>query len=605
MAITGTLQPEARRKQRARYAVVVLHTALGTRDAARLGAAIAASLAASVLAAAAPVSLKYLLESIGGGSPAQPPSAQGLSPVIWLAAYIGALLFGRLAGEARSVLFGTAEQSISRNLSRKAFAHVIALPMRFHLSRSTGAVVQTLENGLQGYRLILHHSLFTLLPGLVEIVLIGALILHYFNPVFLLVFGASAAAYGFVFASGARQLLRASREVSAARIEANARLSDGLLNFETVKAFCGEAAITSRYDARLSETQARWRRFYQARFANGLFVALVFSASLGVSLWMASGMVQAGAMTIGDFVLVNVWMLQLVRPLELLGFGIRDIGQGAAFVERFNGLLLEVPEERAVVSFSESVKPARPPSIRFENVSFSYDGARKVLDNISFEIAAGTRTALVGPSGSGKSSIIRLLMRFYEPDEGRITIDGIDIGDFPPAEIRKLIAMVPQDTALFNESLAFNMAFPDELADTSDIDWAAQKVILDDLISGLPGGYATLAGERGLKLSGGEKQRVAIARALLRRARVFLADEATSAVDYRTEAMISGSGAFAAEGVTSVIVAHRLASIAHADDIIVLVAGRIVERGRHTELCGARGLYADMWRAQSERPSQT
>lgn len=563
-----------------------------------LCAALACGLATSALAAVAPVSLKYLVEALAGAGGATLKSDAFLVAGGWLGAYVGALLAVRIAGEIRSLLFGFAEQAISRRMSRRAVSHVMALPMKVHADWSTGGVVQTLENGLHGYRLILQHGLMTLVPGVIEIVLVAALLLHFFDSVFLLVYGVCAAAYILVFHEGARRTLRASRDVSSARIAANARLTDSLLNLETVKAYCGEDVSARRYDARLAETQARWQRFYCVRLLNGLLVALVFTAGLAGILWLASERVQDGAMSVGDIVLVNAWMLQVVRPLELLGYAIRDIGQGAAFVERLNGLLQETPEEQDLRCARVLPQSGKPPKIRFENVSFSYGQERKVLDNVSFEIEAGQVTALVGPSGSGKSSVIRLLMRFWEPDEGRIFIDGADIAHFPPAQVRRMIALVAQDNAVFNESLGFNIAFPEESADPSRVRWAAEQVLLGDLIARLPEGYAAMAGERGLKLSGGEKQRLALARAVMRRGQILLADEATSAVDNVTEARLSARGVFSKQGVTTVLVAHRLASIAHANDIIVMDAGRVVERGSHSDLRAAGGLYAQMWGAQ-------
>ncbi|MBA3069115.1 MAG: ABC transporter ATP-binding protein [Hyphomonas sp.] len=552
-----------------------LRAALTPGDAGRMGAAVACGLAASVFAAAAPVALKYLLDALTPDGAAQGPGQTFVAPAVLLAAYVGALLLSRLAGEARGVLFGFAEQSVSRALSRRAFAHVLALPMASHLSRSSGGVIQTLENGLQGYRLILQHGLFTLLPGLVEIGLVGLLILHFLDPVFLLVFGVCAAAYGLVFSSGARRVLRASRAVSAARIEANARLSDGLLNVETVKAYCGEAVISRRYDGRLAEAQGRWQQFYKARFGNGLLIALVFSAGLGTTLWLAAARVQSGALTVGDLVLINAWMLQLVRPLELLGFGIRDIGQGAAFVERLNDLLRETPEAASTDASKMPAFPGAPPSIRFENVSFSYANGRKVLDNVSFEIEAGKTTALVGPSGSGKSSILRLLMRFYEPEEGRILVNGAPLTDYPLGELRRRIALITQEPGLFDASLEFNMTFPEEGVARGDLEDAVRIAELGTLFGALPERRASDLGERGLRLSGGEKQRVAIARAFLKRTSILISDEATSSLDYPAEARIMENLARVSEGKTQLIVAHRLSAIASAHRVLILENGRI------------------------------
>lgn len=574
---------------------------LGRAEIARLTAAFFCVVAASTLSALGPVALKVLIDTLSGEGPPAQISGLVLAPLLVLAAYVGAQAFGRLAGELRMLLFGAAEQSISRKLSRKLFAHVMALPMRFHLQRATGAIAQTLENGLQGYRLVMQHALFTILPGLIEIVIMAAILAHFFDWVFLAVFAACALGYGLVFTDGARKVLRASRALSAARIDANAQLADGLLNFETVKSFSGEDAVTRRYDDTLATTQGRWRAFYRARFANGAAIAVVFAAGLAAILWLAVTRVQAGAMTIGDFVLVNTYMLQIVRPLELLGFGIRDIGQGAAYIERMLDLLDEDPEPKARGTGTPDAGGDGPARIVFENVTFSYNEGRTVLDDLSFAIEPGSVTALVGSSGGGKSSIVRLILRFYEPDAGRILFDGVPLTDYPAADLRRLIAVVPQDTSLFNASLAFNIGFPDYESAREDVERAARLASLDTLVQKLPEGFDTIVGERGLKLSGGEKQRVAIARASLKQPRLFIADEATSSLDSRTEAEIVDNLATAARGITTLIIAHRLSTIVKADDIIVLDNGRIAERGRHGDLLARDGLYASLWRAQTER----
>lgn len=573
---------------------------LGRADGAALAAAILCVAAASTLSALGPVALKLLIDTLSGARTPAAGEALALTPVLLLAAYAGAQGFSRLAGELRMFLFGSAEQSISRKLSRKVFAHVMALPLRFHLQRATGAIAQTLENGLQGYRLLLQHALFTLLPGLLEIAVMAFILARFFDGIFLAVFAACAGAYILVFTDGARKVLKASRALSAARIDANAQLADGLLNFETVKAFSGEAAVSRRYDATLAATQGRWRDFYRARFANGVAIAAVFVAGLAAILWLAIARVEAGVMTLGDFVLVNAYMLQIVRPLELLGYGIRDIGQGSAYIERMLDLLDEAPELAFAETSALSDDPPKPAGITFDAVSFSYIDGRKVLDDLSFEIAPGSVTAFVGPSGGGKSSIVRLILRFYEPDAGRILLDGVPVTEFAPPDLRRLIAVVPQDTSLFNASLAFNIGFPEFEGARAEIERAASLANLDALIAKLPDGFDTVVGERGLKLSGGEKQRVAIARASLKRPRVFIADEATSALDSQTEAEIVENLAIAARGVTTILIAHRLSSIVKADDIIVLDSGKIAERGRHDQLLALGGIYAALWRAQSQ-----
>jgi ABC-type multidrug transport system fused ATPase/permease subunit len=574
----------------------ILRKSLGRRDGAALCGAAVCALAVSGMAAAAPVALKYLVDAVSENGLAGAGVLTGSSPAFWLAAYTGAMLAGRLAGEARSALFGAAEQSILRNLSRRAFAHVLALPMNQRLKRSAGEVVQTLENGLQGFRLILQHGLFTLLPGLVEITLIAVLLLQFFDAAFLGVFALCAAAYCLVFADGARRILRASRAVSSARIRASARLSDGLMNIETVKAFTGEARFAALFDEALADTQVRWRRYFDARLANGVLAALVFIAGLGAALWMAASRVQQGAMTAGDLVLINAWMLQLVRPMELLGYGLRDIGQGAAFIEKLQGLLREPAEPGLGPACAAPCRKDGPAAIDLENVSFAYGDGRNVLENVSIRIEAGQRVALVGPSGSGKSTLIRLLMKFHEPDDGQIRFNGQPLPDIPATCLREQTAFVSQDAGLFNESAAFNVAFPQVQADESRIREALERVGLEGVLErfvGTPGGSV---GEGGARLSGGEKQRVAIARALLRKPVLLLADEPTSALDPASEAAVFKALRAASAGATMIVATHRLASITDADLILVMSGGRIVESGRHEALMAAGGVYAGMWK---------
>ena len=578
-------------------AFAVIRPELDRLDVARFAAAFACVVVGAALTALGPVALKFLIDTLSGNPP---KGTFALAPLMLLAVYVIAQGTGRIASELRMLLFGASEQSITRKLSRKLFEHTMALPLRFHLGRATGAVAQTLENGLQGYRLVMQHALFTLLPGLIEILIMSLVIGFVLDPVFLAIFGACAILYVLAFAHGARKVLRASRSVSAARIDANAQLADGLLNFETVKSFTGEAAVTRRYDDTLKATQSRWRDFYRARFANGTMIALIFAASLAATLWLGLARVQSGAMSVGDFVLVNAYMLQIVRPLELLGLGVRDIGQGAAFIERMLDLLDEKPEGDTRTSVPAIGPQEGPARIAFEHVTFSYHEGRRVLTDLSFEIAPGSMTALVGSSGGGKSSIVRLIMRFYEPDAGRILLDGVPISEIPPPDLRKKIALVPQDTSLFNASLAYNIGFPEYDGVQDDIARAASLANLDGLIDKLPEGFDTIVGERGLKLSGGEKQRVAIARASLKQPRLFIADEATSSLDSRTEAEIVENLAIAAKGITTLVIAHRLSTIIKADDIIVLDQGKIAERGRHADLLASGGFYAELWRAQTD-----
>jgi len=538
--------------------------------------------------------LKYLLEVLSGDGNAGPGIEAGVSPAFWLAAYVAAMLGARIAGETRGVMFGAAEQSILRKLSRSAFAHALALPMKQHLERTTGELIQTLENGLQGFRLVLQHALFTLLPGLVEIALIALLMLHFFEPAFLGVFALCAAGYGLVFTDGARRILRVSRDVSTARIRANGRLSDGLMNFETVKAYSGEARLAALYDEALADTQGRWRAVYRARFVNGVLVTLVFSAGLAATLWLAAGQVESGLMTTGDLVLINAWMLQVVRPLELLGYGLRDIGQGAAFIEKLQALLRE-PVEPGLAVLTLSPPPTNDPAaVCLESVSFGYDGGRRVLDNVSIRIEPGQWVALVGPSGSGKSTLIRLLMKFHEPLSGRILLGGQPLTEIPAGRLRQLVAFISQDAGLFNESLAFNVGFPALNAQQDRIQEVLERVGLGAVLLRSNDAPGARVGEGAACLSGGEKQRVAVARALMRTPRLVLADEPTSALDPASEAAVFRALKAGAAGATMVVATHRLAAVTDADMILVMSEGRVVEAGRHEALIAAGGVYAEM-----------
>lgn len=472
-----------------RRAFAAIRPELDGSDVRRLSAALAYVAAGATLAALGPAVLAFLIDTLTQGGAALPGGGLILAPLFLMAIYVGSQWLSRIVVELRAFLFGGVEQSVTRKLSRRLFSHIMALPLRFHLQRATGAVTQTLENGLLGYRIVLNHALFTILPALLEIIVMSIVIAVVLDPVFLLVFAACTVAYIIVFADGVRRVLRASREVSTARVDATAQLADGLINVDTVKSFSGEGTFTRRYDTALAATQERWRAFYRARFRNGAQVATVFAAGLTATLWLAIARVEANAMTIGDFVLINAYMLQIVRPLEMLGSGFRDIGQGTAFIERMLDLLDEEPEPDHLTAARPAGDGSAPASIVFENVAFEYHAGRPVLNDLSFEVAPGSMTALVGSSGGGKSSIVRLILRYYEPTSGRILFDGVPLTDYPPTELRRLIAVVPQDTSLFNASLAFNIGFPDDETAHEEIEAAARLANLEDLIARLPDGY--------------------------------------------------------------------------------------------------------------------
>ena len=561
----------------------------------RLGIALALMMLASVLAATAPVFLKQVVDQFAG----TPAEAFYLAPAILIVVYVLSQGLGRAVGELRWFAFGTGEQRVYRRLSRRVFDHVMHLPLGFHLERKTGALSQTLAQGLFGYRLILNHAVFTVLPVLIQLLTIGGIIVHLYEPLFLLVFGLSVLAYGVTFAIGAQRIMGPSRAVSEAAIDANAVLTDSILNYETVKYFSGEGHVNGRYDDMLARSERQWRRFYIRRTTNGLMIAFIFTLSLGATVGFAAHQTARGVMTVGDFVLINTYMLQIIAPLETLGLAVRDIAQGSAFLGKLLDLLRRPPEANA--DDGVALPAVSRGDLVLDRVSFAYQPGRPVLNEVSLHMPPGKTVAIVGPSGSGKSSLIRLLVRLYEPSKGQIRLDGTPIADLALPALRQTIAVVPQDTVLFNDTIAYNIGFGRQGSTREDIEHAARLAHIHDFVVSQPGGYDTLVGERGLKLSGGEKQRVAIARAAMKKPRLFVFDEATSSLDTRTERDILKNLIEVARGTTTLIVAHRLSTVVHADEIVVLKHGEVVERGTHRALLHHDGVYAGMWLAQQRQ----
>ncbi|HYD86057.1 MAG TPA: ABC transporter ATP-binding protein [Vitreimonas sp.] len=605
-----------------RPAHVLVGLFIGAADRAvwlRLGAAVAAAATAAALAVAAPVALKFLLDTFSG------QGAAGAGPLALVVLYVGALGGARLAEQAQAYCFGTGEQRLQQRLNSRMFAHVLALPMGFHLDRPTGGLAQSLTLGLQGARIIMTHATFSVLPVVVQAVLITVVVIEVFDLAVWLVVTGAIFAYAIVFAWGVRRLAGPTREVSAAQIEAGGQFNDGLVNVEPVKAFGAEDFIGQRYHDLLGEAERRWRVFHARRCENGLLAAIVFAISFALVLALGARAFLLGEITIGDFALLNAYMLQLVRPIEMMGFALRDMAQGAVYLERWAEFLRLAPETE--VESQTAPSRARPapgkdapsarslsapehredklaPEIRFEAVRFRYGEKRQILSDVSFTVAAGTVAAVVGPSGAGKSSLVRLLLRYYAPEAGRILIGGLDVESAPIKRVRAMIALVSQDTVLFNATLRRNIAFARPDASAEEIEEAVRRARLGATLARLPEGLDTLVGERGLKLSGGERQRVAIARAALKRAPILVLDEATSALDAITENEVWADMLEAASGRTALIVTHRLSLAAHADKIIVLDAGQVVEEGAHAPLLAAEGAYARMWRRNQERSNE-
>jgi ATP-binding cassette subfamily B protein len=469
--------------------------------------------------------------------------------------------------------------------------------MRFHLERKTGAIAQTAEQGLRGYDLFVTHLVYTVIPVIVEFVAVTLVMLHFNHASYLLIFGVAALAYVIAFYRWARAIQEPSESITSALIESGAVLNDSLLNAETVKYFDAEKVVARNFDKALAKTESAGLRFFNRYAAHGILVALIFASSLGVSLLCATRDVLQGAMTAGDFVLINMYVMRLVQPLELLGFAVRDIAQGLAYL----GAMLRLFKERAEESGGRPAASIESKGeLRFENVTFSYRPSKLVLRDVSFCVPAGKTTAIVGMSGSGKSSLIRLMFRLYEPNSGRILLDGMPISQMSLAFVRRAIAIVPQDTVLLNASINANLSLARVGCTRFEVEDAARVANLHDFIMGLPEEYETEVGERGLKLSGGERQRVAIARAVLKQPRIAVFDEATSSLDSRTEREILRNLGALSKRCTTLVIAHRLSTVTHADEILVLSHGVVVERGTHDALRASGGHYARLWDAQHD-----
>jgi ATP-binding cassette subfamily B protein len=551
----------------------------------------------AVLAAATPILLKMLIDAL---STAEQANA-GAALIALVLAYSVAQYFNRVSGELRTLLQGQAEQRVRRRIGGVLFEHVIRMPLRFHLDRKTGAMGETLEQGLRGYQLLLQHLVYTALPVTLEFGAVAVILVHFNHSKYLVILATAALLYVVAFHHWAKATHDPSERVAAAHIDAHAVLTDSLLNHETIKYFDAEATVGQRYDAALHRTEAAWSTFLQQYALNGALIATIFAASLAASLLLATNDVVHGVMTLGDFVLVNAYVVRLVQPLEMLGSAVRDIAQGLAFLSSMLHLFQERSESTPTLDrHLPGIALDRPGhgELVFKDVTFSYREHQTVLQSISFAVGPKRTVAVVGMSGSGKSSLIRLLFRLYEPDSGEILLDGTRIRELPLSMLRRSIAVVPQDTVLFHDTIAHNIGLGRVGATQAQIEEAARIAHLHDFVCTLPQRYETLVGERGLKLSGGERQRVAIARAALKGPRVFVFDEATSSLDSRTEREILRNIRDLSSHSTTFVIAHRLSTVVRADEILVLHHGAIVERGRHRDLLERNGHYAALWRAQ-------
>ena len=501
--------------------------------------------------------------------------------------------------ELREFFFARVTQRAVRNIALKVFRHLHALSLRFHLNRQTGGVTRDIERGTRGISTLVSYTLFSILPTLVEISLVlGYLSIQYdlwFSVITMVALGIYIV-FTVVVTEWRTHFRRTMNELDS---KANVRAIDSLLNYETVKYFGNEAYEAKRYDEGLQRFELAAVRSQNSLSLLNTGQSLIIATAVTLMLWRATQGVIAGTMTLGDLVLVNAFMIQLYIPLNFLGVIYRELKQSLADIERMFALL----DQHKEVADMPNARPLKVESgeLVFRQVDFSYEPNRQILFDMDFAVAAGTTTAVVGHSGSGKSTLARLLFRFYDVNSGAILIDGQDIRDVTQTSLRQAIGIVPQDTVLFNDTIAYNIAYGKPGAGQEEIEASARAAFIHDFIISLPEGYQTMVGERGLKLSGGEKQRVAIARTLLKNPTILVFDEATSALDSQAEQAIQQQLKEIARNRTTLVIAHRLSTIADAQQILVMSQGRIVERGTHPELLAKHGLYADMWERQQVR----
>lgn len=557
----------------------------------RLALVVAVASAAAVASALTPIALKLAIDGFSVTN-----DTTRLSAVFLIALYVTGQYLTRCVTELHFLVHGYAQGRLQRNLSLRLFGHLVRLPMRFHLERRTGAVGQVAEQGINACERLLTQATFTVLPVTLEFSAVAIVLLHFGYPSYFCILAFAAVGYAIIYDRGARGLSEPATTMSAARIDAQAALTDNLLNAETIKYYDAEAVVCSRYDHSLSKVESAWRGFAWQRAGTGLGVATVFALSLGASLIYAAYDVSRGAMTVGDFVLINSYIMRFVVPLELLGFALREVVRALADMQGLLSVLREKAESEPLQLPQRSLQGRG--QLRFDCVSFAYRPGHAVLTGVTFDVPAGHTLGVVGVSGSGKSSMIRLLFRLYEPDSGQIILDGVPISQMPLSTLRQCISIVPQDTVLFHDTIGNNIAFGRQAASRSEIEEAARVASLHDVIMSMPDAYETLVGERGLKLSGGERQRVAIARAALKRPRIFVFDEATSSLDSRTERDILRNLVSLSSRCTTLVIAHRLSTVMHADEILVVSNGTVIERGKHHELRAHKGYYERLWQAQ-------
>jgi len=562
--------------------------------------ALLALIVAKAITLAVPIAYKAIVDLLTGEASGAEITALGLaaSPIFLIIAYgVGRVLMVFFA-QFRDVWFTVVAQNAVRQLAYRTFRHLHELSLRFHLERRTGGLNRVIERGVTGVDTIVRMAVLNSIPTAVELLMIAGLVAYYFGWIYVVVVLVTVALYVWFTFWASEQRIAIRRDMNESDTEAHSKAVDSLLNYETVKYFGNEDMEARRFDSSMARYERAAIRTYSSLGLLNTGQAVIFTIGTVICMILAARDVASGALTIGGFVMINAILMQLYLPLNFMGMVYREIKQGLIDIETMFALLHEPAE--IVDRPGAKALDVKNGAIKFDHVSFAYDPERPILKDVSFEVPAGKMVAIVGPSGAGKSTISRILFRFYEIAGGKVTIDGQNIADVTQSSLRAAIGMVPQDTVLFNDTIEYNIRYGKPDATEAQVREAARNAQIDSFIVTLPQGYDALVGERGLKLSGGEKQRVAIARTILKAPPILILDEATSALDSHTEKDIQDALERIARGRTSLVIAHRLTTVVHADNILVLDQGEIVEQGTHLELLARGGLYASLWTRQRE-----
>ncbi len=560
--------------------------------------ALATLVVAKVVTVFSPYFFAWASDALTGKDIGQGWPAFVVAPIALILSYNVSRVLAVAFNQLRDGLFARVGQYAVRQIANITFVHLHRLSLRFHLARRTGGLSRVIERGTKGIESIVRFTILNGIPTILEFLIMAGVIWYQFGLPYVIVVAVMIIAYVWFTVTVSNWRISIRREMNESDTQANSKAVDSLLNYETVKYFGNEELESRRYDESMARYEAAATRTWTSVAWLNFGQTVILGIGMAVCMIMSGLAVQAGTQTIGDFVLINALLMQISIPLNLIGYIYREIRQGLADLEAMFELLMVDQEVKD--------KPGAPAlqavegSIRFEGVKFSYDPARPILKGIDFEVPTGKTIAIVGPSGAGKSTISRLLFRFYDVTGGKIVVDGQDIRDVTQESLRHAIGMVPQDTVLFNDTIAYNIRYGRPNATDEEVREAARMAQIDAFIEGLPQGYDSEVGERGLKLSGGEKQRVAIARTILKAPPILILDEATSALDTQTERGIQAALDQVSKNRTTLVIAHRLSTVVDADEILVLKAGQVVERGTHAALLASEGLYASMWASQRE-----